>query len=106
MNPPGESEIVTTGLMGLWALLGAIMRSGVDWRDPDTKKFSWPRFLTAGATALVLGQISAALGLYYGWEPYASCSMASILGYLGPAAALALLKQRYGVFNGKPDSKG
>lgn len=96
MDGAQGNEIITTALTGLWAFLGSIMRSGMDWKDPKTGKFSYSRFGSSVATALVLGQVVAALGEHYQVETKIIVAGASLAGYLGPAATLALIQQRFG----------
>lgn len=105
MNLPGTNDLISGGFLGVWAFLGAVMKSGADWRDPETKKFSYARLGTALATALVLGQGAGALGNALHWEAAVIGLVAAILGYLGPAVAMALLEKRFvpGVADAKPD---
>lgn len=80
--------------MGFWAFLGAVMRGSTDWKEPNTGKFSFSRFLASVATALVLGQMASAFGQWQHWEPYAISALASAVGYLGPAVTMQLLQKK------------
>ena len=97
--PPdsGVQEIIATAILGGWAFLGSIMRGATDWINPKTGKFSWGLFSASIATALVLGEGAGAWGTAHHWEPFATNALAGGLGYLGPAAALTLIKSRLGV---------
>lgn len=108
MDLPNQKDLLTGGVLGFWALLGAIIKTGADWRDPETSRFSYGKLLTALATALVLGQGAGALGDALHWEPAVIGLIASILGYLGPAAAMVLLEKRFlpGAPNVSPNNEG
>lgn len=96
MNVPGQvGDIISTGLMGFWGFLGVVMRGTADWRDSVTGKFSGPKFGVSIATALVMGQVAAAIGAHLLWEPAATCALASTLAYLGPAVAIQLFMKRF-----------
>lgn len=96
-QPPNLGDAISTALMGFWAFLGGIMRAGADWTDPKTGRRSWPRIAASVATALVLGQIAAAIGQHWHWEPAAIAALSSVVGYLGPAATMQLFQQRFGL---------
>ena len=65
---PEIGQAIATAFMGLWAFLGGIMRSGADWRDPKSGRFSFPMFITSMATAAVLGQVASWWGTSHHWE--------------------------------------
>lgn len=81
--------------MGFWAFLGSVMRGATDWKDPKTGKISPVRFFASVATALVLGQMASAFAQWQHWEPYATSALASMVGYLGPAATMQLFQKRF-----------
>ena len=89
---PEIGQALATAFMGFWAFLGGMMRSGSDWRDPKTGRFSLPLFATSIATAAVLGQIASWWGMSHHWEAGAIGVTASTLGYLGPAVVMAALR--------------
>lgn len=102
MQPePQMGDVISGAIVGFWAFLGAIMRGATDWRDPKTGKISVGRLGASLATALVLGQIASILGTYWKLEPYLINGIASITGYLGPAATMQLFQQR--IFGAKND---
>lgn len=99
---PQIGDVISSGIVGFWAFLGAIMRGATDWRDPNTGKISIGRLGASMATALVLGQLASILGTYWKFEPYLISGIASMAGYLGPAATLQLFQQK--LFGAKNDA--
>lgn len=91
---PSPQDAISAGIMGAWAFLGAVMRGTTDWRDIKTGKFSPGQFVASIATALVLGQMAAALTQWLHWEGYATGAIAGTVGYLGPAVIMPFFQKR------------
>lgn len=100
--------LFSSAALGFWALAGAIMKSGADWRDPETKKFSVARLITTFATAAVMGQGAATVGGAFHWDAGWIALAASTLGYLGPAVAMPIFEKllNIGGSNGKQGGNG
>ena len=95
MTPiPNAGDVIGNAILGFWAFLGGVMRGTNDWRDA-AGKFSIAKFGVACATALVMGQIAAAIGESRGWPVGITSAVAGGLGYLGPVVVLQLFKNRF-----------
>lgn len=105
-NETSLSEVINNGLLGLWALLGAVSRGTADWTNPVTRKFSWPRFGVGIATALVLGQITHGVLAYFNISPELGGAAAGMAGYLGPAATIGLVFKVFDRKGSDDDGKG
>jgi len=87
---PPVTEFVTTGIMGVSALMGALSK-GYQWVDSKTGKFSWGMMASGLATAVFLAEIANAAGMYYGISIELRIAGAGIIGYIGPAGVMGFI---------------
>lgn len=93
---PDDPTIVQYGIMALLALFGSIGRAGL-WRDPKTGKFLWLRFVAEVCTAIVIGMMAGAFGIYKHIELPIVFGISGLLGLLGPATIIGFISARFGV---------